>query len=581
MYKAIGYCRVSKGDKEDIQNSLQSQKTEIIDYFFKELNLKENEIHFYIEEEAVSAYKEKIYRTKFEEAINEACFNPDIKYFLVYNQERFCRNKKKSQIYKEKLRKNDVQVRFVSGDVEDPDSDSGFWQDGIQEMVAEAYSRKVGKDTLRGCKQNAQTRDINTGYTFKNGGSAPFWLKPKKVAIGTDKYGEDIKKTIWVENDKIHSAMLDGKMVSKTMWEWSRYYFIELRINQKLGVEKARDILNELEIPAPRGKYWATTCLYSAECNEDSLLGIGTYNKKQFARNGNGRIKDESEWIREIDAHPAILTKDEVEALKILRESKQKRKGTTSRFQSNNEHLLIGSPDRFTCKSCGSKIISSGDVYTCGRYNTNGKKGCGASYFSVSSDWLENKVLEEIFKSLSDKEIQKYYKDFAKYYTDDEKTKEQAKNLKKSLTDKEKAQANLIKSLTGMNDMNEFAVKAISKELDKVTKEIENIKKELEKASNVKPIKIPVFETFKTHLLRAKLLLTRSNLAEKRDLIFCFVNSIILDPIEREVIVDFNSDPFSVMLEMEQNPKNKVEGVFTPSTKMVAGAGFEPTTFGL
>lgn len=118
-------------------------------------------------------------------------------------------------------------------------------------------------------------------------------------------------------------------------------------------------------------------------------------------------------------------------------------------------------------------------------------------------------------------------------------------------------------------------------ELDKTAKEVEELKKEIENAGKVIPIKTPNFETFKTHLLRAKLLLTRSNLAEKRDLIFCFVNSITLDPIEREVIVDFNPDPFSVMLEMEKNPKNKVEGVFTPSTKMVAGAGFEPTTFGL
>lgn len=580
MYKAIGHCRVSKGDADEIKNSLKSQQSEILKLAAR-LNINENEIDWVIEEEARSSYSTRANWSIFENAVKMACSNPNIKYFLDYSQERFCRNKNLSQKFKEKLRNHNVQVRFASGDVEDPDSNSGFWMDGIQEMAAEFQSRKIGDDTLRGCKENATTRDPETGYTYKNGGSAPFWLKAKKVSIGTEKCGDDIRKTIWVENDKIHSAMLDGKMVSKTMWEWSRYYFIELRINQKFGVEKARDILNELEIPAPRGKYWATTCLYSAECNEDSLLGIGTYNKKQFARNGNGRIKDESEWIREIDAHPAILNQDEVEALKSLRKCKLKRQGTISRFQSNNEHLLIGYPDRFTCKSCGGKIISSGNVYTCGRYNTNGRKGCGASYFSVSSDWLENKILDEIFKSLSDKEIRKYYKDFAQYYTNDNKAKEQVKNLKKALNDKEKAQINLIASLTGLSNMNEYAIKAISQELDKTAKEVDDLRKEIANSSKVVSIKIPVFETFKTHLLRAKLLLTRSNLAEKRDLIFCFINSITLDPIEREVIVDFNSDPFSVMLEMEKNPKNKVEGVFTPSTKLVAGAGFEPTTFGL
>ena len=36
-----------------------------------------------------------------------------------------------------------MQVRFVRGDVEDPDSQGGFWLEVIQEAVAEDFSRKV------------------------------------------------------------------------------------------------------------------------------------------------------------------------------------------------------------------------------------------------------------------------------------------------------------------------------------------------------------------------------------------------------------------------------------------------------
>lgn len=581
MYKAIGYCRVSKGDKEEIKNSLQSQKTEIIGNFFNELNLKEDEIFLYMEEEAVSAFKENIYRTKFEEAINEACSNHEIKYFLAYNQERFCRNKKKSQIYKEKLRKNGVQVRFVSGDVEDPDSDSGFWQEGIQEMVAEAYSRKVGKDTLRGCKQNATNRDEKTGYAYKNGGAAPFWLKTKKIAIGQDKFGEDIKKSIWVENDTIHTATLNGEIVSKTMWEWAKYYFIELRLKQKLGIEKARDVLNELEIPAPRGQYWTQTGLISAEKNE-ALIGTGSYNKRKYAGSGGGYFKDKSEWIIVENAHPALLTDAEFEALKKLRKMKLKRDGTLTNYQSNNLHLLTGGEhNSFTCGCCGSKIISSGNVYTCGKYNANGRKGCGASYFSIKTEWLENKILTELLKSLSDSELEKYYAGISEYYSSDEKIKEQIKNTKKAISDDEKAKANLIKSLTSMNDMNEFTLKLLSKELNKVSDRLEKLTKELDKLTKRKTIKPPSFERVKNHLLRAKLLLTQSNSAESKELIWCFVNSITLDPVEREIIASFKKNPFSVLMEKLNNGKNIVEGDFSPSTELVAGAGFEPTTFGL
>lgn len=322
---AIGHARVSKGDSEEIKNSLASQKREILN-IIGDYELQKDEMKWYIEEEARSAYSERSDWSVFNEAIAEACSNPDIKYFFDYSQERFCRNRFLSQRYKAELRKAGAKLVFVSNNIDDPDSDDGFIADCTYEMLSEMYSRKVGKDTLRGCKQNAITRDLETGYVYKNGGSAPFWLKSKKVVIGQDKLGEDIKKVIWVENDKIHTAKLNGKMISKTMWEWAKYYFVELRLNQKLGIDKARDILNELEIPAPRKEYWHSTCLYEAEKNV-ALLGVSIYNKRKFARNGGGKIKDKNEWVIAENANPALLTKEEFEGLKILRENKLKRSG--------------------------------------------------------------------------------------------------------------------------------------------------------------------------------------------------------------------------------------------------------------
>lgn len=278
---AIGHARVSKGDAEEIKNSLESQKSEIINFAEKRLKIKEENILWCIEEEARSSYSERADWAKFEEYIKTACSNPDIKYFISYSQERFCRNSNFSKIYKDRLRKKNVKVRFVSGDIENPESVEGFMQEQMGETFAQVYSMKVSNDTLRGCKENAKTRDKETGYVFKIGGSAPFWLKKKKVVIGQDKSGDDIKKVIWVENDTTYTAKLNGEIVSRTMWDWARYYFIELRLNQKLGIEKARDILNELGIPAPRKKYWATTCLYEAEKNE-ALLGISIYNKENL-----------------------------------------------------------------------------------------------------------------------------------------------------------------------------------------------------------------------------------------------------------------------------------------------------------
>ena len=579
MYKAIGHCRVSKGDTNEIKNSLASQKSEILK-LAERIGIKEDEIKWYIEDEARSSYSLRADWQMFDNAINEACTNSSIKYFLDYSQERFCRNISKSNIYKMLLEQNKVKLCFVCGNIEDRNTIEGFTQDKINEVFAELYSRKISLDTLRGCKENAQTRDPETGYAFKNGGSAPFWLKPKKVSIGQNRYGEDIKKIIWVENDTMHSAILNGKYTTKSMWEWSRYYFLELRLNQKLGIEKARDILNELEIPAPRGKYWANTCLYEAERNE-SLIGIGIYNKRMYSNNGNGREKDKSEWIIVENAHPSLLTKQEFEALQILRKTKLKRKGTETKFQSNNQHLLAGYPERFTCSCCGSKIISSGNVYTCGKYNTNGKKGCGASYFSVQTEWLENKILDEILSYLSEDVIEQTYSEFVKVYAEDTKTEKEIKKITKAISEKEVTQQKLIESITAMNTTSPIVLDAISNKIEKVSLEIEKLKEEKGLLENKKPAKIPSLKTFKTLLLQSKLLLTGSESIKNKEIIWNFVNSIKLDPIEKEVIVEFKKAPFDIIFKNTKKAENKIEGAFAPSMKLVAGAGFEPTTFGL
>lgn len=584
MYKAIGHCRVSKGDTDEIKNSLNSQKSEI-ERFANKLGIMPKQIKWFIEEEARSAYSDRADWSLFEQAIDEACQNYDIKYFIDFSQERFCRNRKRSQSYKDKLRKHNVKLRFVSGDVEDPDSDSGFWQDGIQEMVAEAYSRKVGSDTLRGCLENAITRDPKTGFAFKNGGAAPFWLKAKRVVVGADKYGDDIRKTIWVENDNVHTAIIDNKEVTKTIWEWARHYFLKLRLNQQLGLDKARDVLNDLEIPAPRGKHWATTCLYSAEKNI-ALIGVGLYNKRQYARSGGGRIKDKSEWIQIENAHPALLTPEEFEALNDLAKYRRRISGKTHSCNSNNDKLLTSQPERFTCKSCGHKIVSSGNLYTCGKYNTNGKKGCGSNYFSIPADWLEEKIIDDIKEFFNEKVMARTYNDFLKEFNKNTKSNKDKELLAKVLKAKEKESKALVKSLTTIAlTGNEFAVKAISKELEQVNQQKEAIERELQ--SFIQPVlqKVPTFEEFKKQAVLAKALLSPKNLHEKRKIIWMFVKSVTLDPTERTATVEYFKNPFRMLMEEAvkmQNPHyNKKEAPFGTSIDLVAGARFELTTFGL
>ena len=121
----------------------------------------------------------------------------------------------------------------------------------------------------------------------------------------------------------------------------------------------------------------------------------------------------------------------------------------------------------------------------------------------------------------------------------------------------------------------------LTKTLEEVSNKIDELKSLKSKIDIQKSEKVPSLNTFKKLISQAKLLLTRSNTAENKTFIWYFVESIKLDPIEREVIVSFYKNPFSLILEDNKNAETKKEGALAPSMKLVAGAGFEPTTFGL
>ena len=412
---AIGQCRVSKGDKAEIDNSLKSQQAEIL-ALAEKLGIKDEQIDWFIEEEARSSYQERANWMPFENKINEACNNPDICYFLSYSQERFCRNRRRSNQYKDKLRSKGIDIRFVSGDVEDPNSDGGYWQEGIQELVAEGYSRKVSSDTLRGCKQTAKTRDPETGYIYKNGGTAPFWLMPVKKNIGTDHYGRAVTKTIWDKNTNIYTAHYNGKEMSKTMWDWGKYIFLTLRLKQGKSLNEIADFVSEIGLPVSRNSQFVRANTLSLQLKNECLYGVSVYNKRSFKGKTKSVIKPKEEWIIKENAMPALVTKEQFELLQDLSKKKARKVGNTS-ANTSNDKLLVNIPYKFYCSSCGAKIISSGKHYVCSSYNSYGKKGCGASSFYVDSEWLDTKIEKEIIKLiLNEKTIQALYDQYTHKY---------------------------------------------------------------------------------------------------------------------------------------------------------------------
>ena len=582
---AIGQCRVSKGTAIEIENSLLSQQAEIRTLADK-LGIKEEQIDWFIEDEARSSYQDRANWDLFDNKIDEACNNTNIQYFLSYSQERFCRNSRRSKAYKDKLRKAGIEIRFVTGDVADPNSDSGFWQEGMQELAAEGYSRKVASDTLRGCKQNARTRDPETGYIYKNGGSAPFWLMPFKKQIGINKYNKPIEKTIWIENTTIYTASVNGKSVSKTMWEWGKYIFLELRLKQGKSYGEIANFVNEIGLPIARNSSLARDNTLSEQVKNECIYGTSVYNKHYYDNNHpKGSLKPESEWIIEENAMPALLTKKQYDMLQSMSKKKARKVGNTS-ANTTNTKLLVNIPDKFYCSNCGSKIISSGKHYVCSEYNSHGKQGCGASSFHVDSDWLDSKIEKEIIHLILDENtIKTMYDLYVKSNNSakisiDKDGQFDIVHINKSLKQKKTEETNLLNAIASGNIAG-AALKVTSDKLNQVSQEIQQLEELITNQNKPQQYRILTYDYFQQLCHNGSKLLTHSSLAEKRAFVEKCIESVTLDPVRKAVNVKFNINPFWTSLGNHNKTKKLEVSTFDTSSEMVAGAGFEPTTFGL
>ena len=580
---AIGQCRVSKGDKEEIENSLRSQKSEILT-LAKTLGIREEQIDWFIEDEARSSYQDRANWELFENKISAACKDSNIAYFLSYSQERFCRNSRRSKQYKDKLRKSGIKIRFVTGDVKDPNSIEGFVQEQTGEMFAQMYSMKVSNDTLRGCKENARTRDKEKGYIYQNGGSAPFWLMPQKVTIGVNKYGEDIHKTIWVENTTSHIATINGKQVVKTLWNWGKYIFIELRLKQGLSYAQIASFANSIRLPITRNSAFVRKNTLSEQAKNECLYGTSIYNRRHYNNNHKkGSLKPVSEWIIEENAMPALLTKEQYDMLQDMAKKKARKVGNTS-ANTSNEKLLVNIPNKFYCTNCGNKIISSGKHYVCSEYNSHGKSGCGASSFYVCSEWLDSKIEEEIIKHILNEDVIK------ELYTQYLKINDSAKvnygetvdvsALRKALKQKKLEETNLINAIASGN-ISGAALSATSNRLNSVSEEINAIEAQFDNSNKPNQYRILTYDYFKQLCHNGSKVLTHSSLAEKRAFVEKCIESVTLDPQRKAVNVKFNINPFWTSLENHKKTKKLEVSTINTSSEMVAGAGFEPTTFGL
>ena len=541
---ALAWARVSTSMQEERGLSIPEQLREIREY------AKARNIEIVDEfTEAASAFQHRAKRPEFERMLARAKAER-VSMILVHDLSRFSRDSISAKTLVRQLRGAGVKVVSLNDPEIDPETVAGVYMEAINYAKNEAYSREVAFHTRKGCRANVQARDLETGWCYKNGGQPPWGYRSVRLDRGQDKRGRPIIKAVWELDD----TLLAGRPAR----EWARHCLIELAA-AGASLAELRDFCNRTGIPARRKKYWGIST-WNAILQPSVILqlcGYGVWN----ARTKEGRERPVSEWVIVPNAHPALITEDEARAIMAARRRAQASATIpTNRGRSQTSRYLL-SGGLFRCQRCGSNMIgfrtSSGEYYICGSQPYRKGKGCGPGVY-VPRNAVEAEVCRGLNGLLSlcanpegftrqvNAELRRLWEkstgcaDRATVHTEIERIEAKISNLRRAVED-------------GFEDASwaNARLRELIAERDRFAASLNlNERPQLDS------------RTVMAYRRQTEKVMESGHPAERKRLMRAWLQDVKLEPESLEVKISYRL-PEAVM------------------KSVVAGAGFEPATFGL
>ncbi len=273
-------------------------------------------------DEAKTATNDK--RNSFQKMIADSS-NKTFDIVLVHKLDRFARNRYDSAIYKRELRKNGVMVYSVLENLND--SPESVILESLLEGMNEYYSKNLGRESLKGLKENA--------YQCKHTGGKP--------PLGYD-IDKETKRLV-INTQEAETVRIIFDLYSKG---YGYSYILEELHNRELRTKKGlpfqkNSLYSILTNPKYQGTYVFNRS--SAKCYS------GTRNTHSY--------KDEEDIIAIDGGCPQIVTKETYEKV-------QKRitdnKNSGGRYTAKENYLLSG---KVFCADCGKAMV--GNKRYCGR----------------------------------------------------------------------------------------------------------------------------------------------------------------------------------------------------------------------
>ena len=385
-------------------------------------------------------------------------------FVIVYQLDRFARNRYDSAIYKSRLKKNGVRVLSARENI--TDDASGILVEGLLEAMAEYYSAELGQKIRRGM-------DLNAEKCLCTGGGRALGFKI-------------VDKHFYVDED---TAPIVVKI-------------FEMYASGKSVVEIC-DTLNAQGYKTSTGAAFNKNSLRKMLQNK-RYIGVYTY-KGEETPGGMPRIVEDELFFK-------------------VQERLEKNRKAPAHTKAKQEYILT---TKLFCGYCHEMMTGYGGTGKSGQvhhyYACNGvkhKTGCHKK--TVRKLWIEDLVVAECRKQLTPSNIDKIAHEVVAL-CEREKDSANLKRLDKLIKDNERKQRNLMTAVTECEI--ETVRKSLYEEMSRLSDEHNALESEyaLEQASSV-TLTVDEVKFFLTQLRNGR----ADNLEYRKTLITVFVNAIYL-----------------------------------------------------
>ena len=520
---AVAYLRVSHEDSAERGASIAVQRKEIATF----AEQRGIEIVEWFEDLGLSAYKDEHKRVGFKNMLARAKHDASISLVLVWKSGRFSRTKYIAAASKGELSKYGVKVLSVT-EPYDPDTREGVIFDSIGEAMNQVRSMELSQLIHKSLLENCTCRDQNTGFAYKNGGMAQFGYRNERIYADVDRKYQRISHCIWLLDEEI----VNGHMI----WEWTRTMLVDWRLGQGMGIDAIAGELTAAGIPSPRnGGPWSASSVYYL-LQKDKLLqyaGYGFYNRRSF-QNGGKRHRSLDEWKIIENAHPAIISVEEADAIYAL--GRSRKQIVVSKDRKPSRYLLSGGT--MICSSCGSPLAGRTkkgvDYYLCGSYLYRRGEGCSACWH-VRKDDLETAVIGLLEDALPEDAasldaVLKRYNHWAS---------EQVRRHGQTEMQRVEAIKTIERKIERL--MTAVAEGLPAGEVSKAVSELSSKKQRLEQLGSMQPPKPILGQDLLRQARELRQRLECSDNGQKKMVLLQFIRSIAVDPEKKNIVIEVKS----------------------------------------